>query len=225
MSISRTDDAYDRLLNVFNDAVEPAFIARMVAPENYLGDNNEVRLLPIAAAARHVTDIDTELSSITGRKSYRVKMLRPSLASCLFYVSRREIYIRPMIPPTFQHDAFTQPTQRLYLSATLGDGGELERAFGRTGIRGMGVSPAWDKAGSGRRFFVFCELATDLDLPRERPPAATEAASPDPERPCRLHRVQNPSPTIRPHPHLRLSVIRCRQSAWLLICSNSPTNA
>jgi hypothetical protein len=86
-------------------------------------------------------------------------MLRANLSSCLFYVSRREFYIRPMIPPTFEHDAFTRPAQRLYLSATLGDAGELERAFGRTDIKRVPVPPAWDRTGSGRRFFVFPELA------------------------------------------------------------------
>ena len=90
---------------------------------------------------------------------YRFKMLRESLSSCLFYVSRREFYIRPMIPPTFEHAPFTGPVQRLYLSATLGDAGELERAFGRTDIKRVPVPTAWDRTGSGRRFFVFPDLA------------------------------------------------------------------
>jgi hypothetical protein len=64
-----------------------------------------------------------------------------------------------MIPPTFEHAAFTDPLQRLYLSATLGEAGELERSFGRTGIKRVPVPPAWDRTGSGRRFFVFPELA------------------------------------------------------------------
>lgn len=177
VSINRADGAYERLLDIFSDTVEPAFIARMVAPGD-LGDNNEVRLLPIAAVARHIAEINTELSCVTGPNSYRINMLRDGLASCLFYVSRREIYVRPMIPPTFQHAPFTQATQRLYLSATLGDGGELERAFGRSGIRRMAVPPAWDKSGSGRRFFVFPELAPDHDAPRQGRRSAEEAQLP-----------------------------------------------
>jgi hypothetical protein len=125
----------------------------------------EVRLIPIGAVARRGADIDRVLAGLGGDASYRFKMLRANLAACLFYVSRREFYIRPMIPPTFEHDAFTGPVQRLYLSATMGEAGELERSFGRTGIKRVPVPPAWDRTGSGRRFFVFPELAPPADDP------------------------------------------------------------
>jgi hypothetical protein len=36
--------------------------------------------------------------------------------------------------PASENSLFTTARQRLYLSATLGDGGELERVFGRAGI-------------------------------------------------------------------------------------------
>lgn len=42
---------------------------------------------------------------------------------------------------------------------TLGDAGELERAFGRADIKRVPVPTAWDRTGSGRRFFVFPDLA------------------------------------------------------------------
>ncbi|WP_199514910.1 DEAD/DEAH box helicase [Nucisporomicrobium flavum] len=159
LSVGADLDQYVQLFDALADAVEPSFVARMVAPDGPAADPGEVRLIPIGAVARHAEAIDSVLASLKGDKSYRVKMLRANLSSCLFYVSRREFYIRPMIPPTFEHEAFTGPSQRLYLSATLGDAGELERAFGRTGIKRVPVPPAWDRTGSGRRFFVFPELA------------------------------------------------------------------
>ena len=100
-------------------------------------------------------------AGLTGRTSarYRFSMLRENLMSCLFYVSRGKWYIRPMIPPTFQHAAFVDPDQRVYLSATLGEAGELERAFGRSPIERIPSPRAWERTGSGRRFFVFPDLA------------------------------------------------------------------
>jgi hypothetical protein len=130
----------------------------MAAPDGPAADASEVRLIPVGAVARHAEDIDRVLAGLKDNPMYRFRMLRESLSSCLFYVSRREFYIRPMIPPTFEHTPFTAPVQRLYLSATLGDAGELERAFGRTNIKRVPVPPAWDRTGSGRRFFVFPEL-------------------------------------------------------------------
>jgi len=159
LSVGGEEDAYEQLFDAFGDAIEPSLRSRMLAPDSPAADSSEVRLIPIGVVARHETDIDQVLASLEGDASYRFKMIRANLASCLFYVSRREFYIRPMIPPTFEHDPFTSPTQRLYLSATLGDAGELERAFGRTGIKRVPVPPAWDRTGSGRRFFVFPELA------------------------------------------------------------------
>ncbi|WP_417219625.1 DEAD/DEAH box helicase family protein [Arthrobacter sp.] len=153
-------DQYQQFLDALADWIEPTFVARMVAPASPAADASEVRLLPIGAIARHAADIDRVLATLENDPSYRFRMLRESLSSCLFYVSRREIYIRPMIPPTFQHHPFTTPTQRIYLSATLGDAGELERAFGRTGIKRVPVPEAWDRTGSGRRFFVFPQLAS-----------------------------------------------------------------
>lgn len=159
LNVSNKLDEYEQLFYALKNSVEPSFIARMVAPDGPTADVGEVRLIPIGAVARHVEDIDRVLSGLTGNSSFRFKMLRTNLTSCLFYVSRNEFYIRPMIPPTFDHRPFTQPTQRLYLFATLGDAGELERAFGRTDIRRVPVRAAWERTGSGRRFFVFPELA------------------------------------------------------------------
>ncbi len=58
-------------------------------------------------------------------------VLRDSLHACHLYVSRRSILIRPLIPPSSTHIAFAGARQRVYMSATLGSGGELERVTGR----------------------------------------------------------------------------------------------
>ncbi|WP_460545878.1 DEAD/DEAH box helicase [Glycomyces halotolerans] len=178
MSVRREDDAYERLFDALGDTVESSFATRMLAPDGPVADRSTVRLLPISAIARHADDIEQVLASVKGDASYRFRMLRSNLVSCLFFVSWREIYIRPMIPPTFEHDPFTKPAQRLYLSATLGDAGELERAFGRTGIERVPVPTAWDRAGSGRRFFVFPELASPATHPTM---ASDETAGSDTE--------------------------------------------
>ena len=41
------------------------------------------------------------------------------------------------------------------MSATLGEGGDLERIFGRKRIKRIPAPTGWDKQGIGRRFFVF----------------------------------------------------------------------
>lgn len=102
--------------------------------------------------------------------SYSWKMVRDHLHACHLYFSSQEILIRPIIPPTWTHDAFSKPKQRIYMSATLGEGGDLERLVGQSPIKRLPVSEGWDKHGVGRRFFIFPEMslpeeeATELKL-------------------------------------------------------------
>ena len=61
---------------------------------------------------------------------YTKEMIGPQMDRCLAYVSWSEILIRPLIPPTSIHRPFAGAAQRVYMSATLGSAGELQRAFG-----------------------------------------------------------------------------------------------
>jgi hypothetical protein len=85
------------------------------------------------------------------------------IGHCLIYVSWDAALIRPLIPPTSEHAAFADAEQRIYMSATLGAGGELERAFGVTKIERLPVPDGWDEHGSGRRFFLFPGAVQDAD--------------------------------------------------------------
>lgn len=159
VQINRRDSAYSLVLDALGDDIDQQFVVRMSAADGPAADGGEVRLLPVRAIARRADALDTVLGSLSDDSGYRYRMIRSSLTACLFYVARSGIYIRPMIPPTFQHVAFTGPVQRIYLSATLGDAGELERSFGRSSIKRVPVPPEWERTGSGRRFFVFPDMA------------------------------------------------------------------
>jgi hypothetical protein len=52
------------------------------------------------------------------------------------------------------HPPFAKAKQRIYMSATVGEGGELERIAGVEKITRL-VVEGWDKQGIGRRFFFF----------------------------------------------------------------------
>ncbi len=160
LEINYEDPVYCDLLDEVRADLGPHLVARMTGEVEDAGSTDEVRLLPVAVISRHVQGIDKVLAAgLSGKEAYRFKMIREGLRSCLFYLSLDCWYIRPMIPPTFDHDAFTSPEQRIYLSATMGDAGELERAFGRENIDRIPVPPAWERTGAGRRFFLFPALA------------------------------------------------------------------
>ncbi|MEU6216965.1 DEAD/DEAH box helicase [Streptomyces sp. NPDC047022] len=161
IEIPATAGQFTALLDVFGDDLDPHLVTRLT--DRYGG--TEVRLLPVPTVAKHAAELDMVLSTLTGNAWHRFKMVRSQLRACLFYVSPQGWYIRPLIPPTFAHEPFTVPQQRIYLSATLGEGGELERAFGRPKITRIPAPPEWENIGSGRRFFVFPDLAESTDDP------------------------------------------------------------
>ncbi|WP_162239413.1 DEAD/DEAH box helicase [Microbacterium sp. Leaf179] len=162
LEIERGESAYDDLFDAIGDAVDPHLAARMVGDGLDTATTGEVRLLPQMAVHTRLPDILSVLDADLPNGSdawWRFRMIREHLSSCLFFVARSNWYIRPMIPPTFEHTAFTGPLQRIYLSATLGEAGELERAFGRSSISRIAAPEVWERTGSGRRFFVFPDLA------------------------------------------------------------------
>lgn len=166
LQIGSDDVAYAHLFDEVRDDLDPHLIARMTGESDEAATGDGVWLLPLAVVNRRIGGIDRVLSAdVSGDAEYRFAMIRQGLRACMFYLSPAGWYIRPMIPPTFGHAAFTDPSQRIYLSATMGQAGELERAFGREQIERIGVPPAWERTGAGRRFFVFPALAEPGDGP------------------------------------------------------------
>jgi len=94
---------------------------------------------------------------------YDYNRIRGSLAACHMYLTSSRILIKPFIPPTRTHVPFLNAEQRIYMSATLGAGGELERLTGVPKIMRLPIPPGWDKQGIGRRLFMFPELSLDED--------------------------------------------------------------
>jgi len=106
------------------------------------------------------TQIDSFFSSEmqTSSQYYNWSVIKEHLDACHCYIDAGSIIIRPLVPPTFSHAAFSKPEQRIYMSATLGSGGDLERIFGRHNISRILIDTIESKE-IGRRFFLFPEVA------------------------------------------------------------------
>ncbi|MEO6703264.1 MAG: DEAD/DEAH box helicase, partial [Jatrophihabitantaceae bacterium] len=132
----------------------------------------------VAAVKEQVEELLYQ-AAMAGRLSENASWARKTLEGridrCLLYFSHRGLLIRPLVPPTGTHSAFDDPDRRVYLSATLGHGGELERAFGRRSIKRIPAPKGWDKRGTGRRLFCFPELTTDLSRDPDDVPAWVKA--------------------------------------------------
>jgi len=100
---------------------------------------------------------DTEIGATDQVFSWR--MICRNLHACHFYFSQSEILIKPLYPPTFTFKPFNDARQRIYMSATLGNSGDLERIVGRKHIFQIPVPSDWSDRAVGRRFFYFPEVS------------------------------------------------------------------
>ena len=112
-------------------------------------------LLKISANLTSVLDLSGKDAGV----NLQWRTIRDQLLACHLYFSTDEILIRPILPPTFTHPGFTGARQRVYMSATLGNGGDLERISGRRSVFRLPASEERQAHGIGRRFFIFPSMS------------------------------------------------------------------
>lgn len=153
-------DTYDACLKAVRPALTGMFVERMEQDYPDVRARLEAQLVVPLRRPKMAKAINQALEELPDGSSawWSWNTVRPGLASCLVYVSWHEILIRPFIPPTSENYPFSNADQRVYLSATPGHAGELERSFGRRSIERL-LLPDGRTPRSGRRFFVFAELA------------------------------------------------------------------
>ncbi|MBN2129800.1 MAG: DEAD/DEAH box helicase [Sedimentisphaerales bacterium] len=124
-----------------------------------------IEKIPTVEFVGRLPEISPFLDENTAQSSLRYawSLLRGHLDACHMYVSYNEILIRPYIPPSLTHQPFAHATQRVFMSATLGLGGDLERITGIESFHRLPIPPGWDKQGIGRRYFVFPEMSLSED--------------------------------------------------------------
>ncbi|OJD94351.1 hypothetical protein A9485_05710 [Bacillus cereus] len=102
-----------------------------------------------------IIDIIEARANKDNKLIYAWNNIKEHLNSCNLYLSSGRLLIRPYIPPTMTHEPFRHATQRIYMSATLGESGELERTIGVSNITRLPIVDDWKQKSIGRRYFVF----------------------------------------------------------------------
>ena len=162
-TITRRDSPvlFDSFCELLRPSLDSTSFARLTSGGRQLWEMGWVDKLPTADLLEIVSSIeallDTHLAGLKTSLAYAWRVLREHLLASHIYLSPGTILIRPFIPPTFSHPPFTNPKQRVYMSATLGFGGDLERLWGRPKIKRLPVPSGWDRQGIGRRLFFFPE--------------------------------------------------------------------
>ncbi|WP_425622582.1 DEAD/DEAH box helicase [Brevibacillus borstelensis] len=164
LNISRYDFPviYAQLLEILKDGLPPEQYQRMLSDNASPNDKAWVEKIPTPKFVSQLRQVIPYLDeAVQGQETlkYNWSVLREHLRACHVYVNYGSILIRPIIPPTLTHPPFSHANQRLYMSATLGLGGELERITGRDKIKRIKAPEGWEKHGVGRRLFFFPGVA------------------------------------------------------------------
>lgn len=157
---SEHSEMFNSLLGIIDKYI-PEYDRSLYEEENDgQPDSLFVNKLPTPILVEISRDILAILDSQIKDKSlgdvyYKWINIRKNIIACQLYYSMYSILIRPIIPPTNTFLPFIKAKQRIYMSATLGEGGDLERIFGQEDIYKIEAPEGWDKQGIGRRFIVF----------------------------------------------------------------------
>ena len=159
VEVNRKDkpDLYKAILGLFAKVLPAPFVADAMEDEESPRRRPTVELLAGVEFRHHAQALRDLLgASLPEGKpaAYAWSMIKDHLPACSMFACRDAVLIRPTIPPSMLHSPFSQATQRVYMSATLGSGGELERITGVKPIERIPAPPGWDSQGTGRRLFL-----------------------------------------------------------------------
>ena len=155
-------DTYHALVELLRNELDAAFYSDISKHSDWSPIKaGKIELVSGTSIRKHANAIRDLLDgSLKGNTSprYAWNVVKDHPEACNFFISWNSILIRPFIPPTQTHPPFSQARQRVYMSATLGAGGELERITGVNSIKRLPLPAGWDRQGNGRRLFLIPEL-------------------------------------------------------------------
>ena len=168
LSISRYEhrDLYDQIVNLYIDEIPKYIIPDLLNDDPTPLQRQNLDMLPspkFMSKVEAFVDLLNESANYENKLIYPWQLIQGNLAACSIFISWSEILIRPFIPPTLLHAPFSNAKQRIYMSATLGAGGELERITGIPRIHRIPAPKGWDKQSTGRRLFVFPDRSFTKD--------------------------------------------------------------
>jgi Rad3-related DNA helicase len=164
LSISRNHypKIFRAVIDTIKEHIPYTVYNRLIEPSVDYMDKKIIEKFPnqkLYNCRKEIFDILSEYLNDHSELRYAWFMVKDHLEGCQFYYSWNEILIRPLIPPSFDNIQFKFAKQRILMSATLGQGGDLERITGISQFHKIPIPKGWDKQGIGRRFFIFPNLS------------------------------------------------------------------
>lgn len=114
---------------------------------------------------REIIDASPVISLDTDFR-FRWARTRNVLREANIYLGASSIWFRPYVYPLISNLHYEQSRQRIYLSATIGDPGDLGRRLGARGIVKIPIPPEFSEKTFGRRLIVMNRIEDENFPPR-----------------------------------------------------------
>jgi hypothetical protein len=157
-------DLYESIATILRPKIPAIEFIRMTEDsQTTIADMGWVEKLPVPFFIDLKDEIFSCVDSYTkGHPQDSIKyawsVVRDKLHACNLFYSVERILIRPLIPPTETLPVFNRIKHRIFMSATLGEGGDLERITGVGKITRIECPEKWKKRAIGRRLFFFPDI-------------------------------------------------------------------
>ena len=165
---------FDQVFRILEPAI-PEYVCFYIKNGGSNSENKQVDLISNIAWHSQYQQIVESVESLIQAKEednkyrelkYAWIFIRSHLNACSIYCSSESFEIRPIIPPTLTHQPFAKAHQRIYMSATLGEDGDLERVFGVKKINKIPIPGEWNKRSMGRKLIFFPAMSSGIN-PKE----------------------------------------------------------
>lgn len=118
----------------------------------------------VADRIRQIIDSSALLDSDADLK-YRWYRIRDRIEEVNIYLSSRTIWLRPYVYPLTRNGHYADCTQRVYMSATIGETSDLARRLGTKSIKKIPIQREQTSATQGRRLLIMNKIG-DGDIPQ-----------------------------------------------------------
>lgn len=161
VSIKKNDMLFNDLIDILKPIITENAYAHLTNDREASSDHFWIDMVPITCVDRKSRDIINLLDSLLEDSQSHIyfswKNIRNNLSACNIFLNEDEILIRPQISPCTEIPSFAEASTRVYMSATLGKSGELEKTFGIEKINEITLSKT-DKPNIGRHLFLLPDL-------------------------------------------------------------------
>lgn len=151
---------YKSIIELLKDEIPETTYCSFSEDNNDINSRTLIDKVPNVKLVKYHSDLYSLIESFSDCASiiYPWENVKGNLNACNIFLSYDSILVRPIIPPTETHLPFKNAKQKLFMSATLGLSGELERITGIEEIKRLEISSEWKRKCVGRRYFMFPNL-------------------------------------------------------------------